>query len=69
MYEDIATTIDGGEGATAAQRKAALIGCAQNGGQMGVVVDTKNAAYSSTVFKNSKAKADGIVIKLVKLPA
>ncbi|KAM0272160.1 hypothetical protein ACHAQH_008837 [Verticillium albo-atrum] len=69
LYEDIASTIDGGEGATAAQRAKALIGCAKNGGQMGVAVNAKNAAYSSTEFKNSKAKADGIIVKLVKVPA
>ncbi|KAM0326098.1 hypothetical protein ACHAQA_006691 [Verticillium albo-atrum] len=69
LYEDIASTIDGGEEATSAQRSKALIGCAKNGGQMGVAVNTANAAYKSAEFKASKAKADGIVIKLVKLPA
>lgn len=66
LYEDIASTIDGGEEATEAQRQAALLGCAQNGGQMGVAVNTKNAAYDSADFKDSKARADGIVIKIVK---
>ncbi|KAH7010778.1 uncharacterized protein B0I36DRAFT_257296 [Microdochium trichocladiopsis] len=69
LYEDIASTIDGGEGATDAQRAAALMGCAVNGGQMGVAVNTKHEAYASAEFKASKAKADGVVIKLVKVPA
>ncbi|KXJ94906.1 hypothetical protein Micbo1qcDRAFT_173663 [Microdochium bolleyi] len=68
LYEDIASTIDGGESATDTQRSAALLGCAVNGGQMGVAVNTNNAAYTSTDFKASKAKADGIIIKLVKVP-
>ena len=68
LYADIANTIDGGDGATDAQRQAALLGCAQNGGQMGVAVNTSNPAYTSAEFKDSKARADGIVIKIVKKP-
>ncbi|KAL8419453.1 hypothetical protein RB594_002608 [Gaeumannomyces avenae] len=68
LYEDIASTIDGGREATEKQRSAALIDCAANGGQTGVAINNANRAYSSQEFKDSKARADGIVIKLVKMP-
>ncbi|KAL8365069.1 hypothetical protein RB595_004063 [Gaeumannomyces hyphopodioides] len=68
LYEDIASTTDGGEYATEKQRSAALLGCAANGGQMGVAVNMANEAYSSQEFKDSKAGSDGIAIKLIKMP-
>lgn len=67
-FLDMANTIDGGENASDAAKKAALLGCDTNGGQMGVIVDTNNARYSSDVYKALNAKPQGIIIKLVKDP-
>jgi hypothetical protein len=36
LYVDIADTIDGGANATPAQRSASLLGCAAQGGQIGI---------------------------------
>ncbi|OAQ77783.1 hypothetical protein VFPBJ_08255 [Purpureocillium lilacinum] len=68
LYADLATTIDGGEGATDAQKKAALLGCGANGGQLGVKANTTNPLYSTDEYKKSGAKPEGIIIKLVKAP-
>ncbi|KAM7195857.1 hypothetical protein V8F33_006506 [Rhypophila sp. PSN 637] len=66
LYEDLANTIDGGEDGSKAS--SALIGCASNGGQMGVVFDAKNAAYNTDEYKKSRKTPRGLVIKLVRAP-
>ncbi|KAL7624111.1 hypothetical protein AAE478_005668 [Parahypoxylon ruwenzoriense] len=68
LYEDLASTIDGGPDATEAQQQAALLGCATNGGQMGVKFDASNPAYNTDEYKSTKARPDGIIIKLVRAP-
>ncbi|EJT80332.1 hypothetical protein GGTG_00333 [Gaeumannomyces tritici R3-111a-1] len=67
-YEDMADSIDGSEGATDAERKAALLGCGTNGGQRGVVAKSSNPAYQTQEYKSTGAKPEGIVIKLIGAP-
>jgi hypothetical protein len=69
LFEDIANTIDGGETATDAQKKASLTGCGQNGGSVGVLVNKANPYYATDAFKKSGATTDGLIIKIVKAPA
>lgn len=68
LYEDLAAAIDGGEGASNEQKKAALAGCGANGGQLGVKANVTNKLYQTDEYKKSGAKPEGIVIKLVKAP-
>ncbi len=68
LYEDLANAIDGGKDATPDQKKAALAGCGKNGGQYGVTANTANPLYATDEYKNSGAKPEGIIIKLVKAP-
>lgn len=70
LYTDIATTIDGGgEHASDQDRKESLLGaCGIHGGMVGVRVNASDPAYSSAEYKNSKAKPEGIIIKIVKAP-
>ncbi|KAI1197902.1 hypothetical protein F5X97DRAFT_324117 [Nemania serpens] len=42
LFSDIANTIDGGSGATAAQQAEAIIGCASSGDPLGVVYNASN---------------------------
>jgi hypothetical protein len=68
-YYDLARTIDGGENATPEQRAASLLGaCGTNGGQLGVIVDLTNPAYSTPEYIASGAKPQDIIIKLVRDP-
>lgn len=69
LYTDLANAIDGGENASPADKENALLGCGKNGGQFGVHADTKNPAYNTPEYQNSKAKPEGIIIKLVRDPA
>lgn len=69
-YYDLARTIDGGEDATAEQRAASLLGgCGANGGQLGVIVDSTNAAYKTPDYISSGMKPADIIVKLVRDPA
>lgn len=68
LYVDIANAIDGGEGATEEQKQASLLGCGTSGGMFGVVADATNPAYNTQEYKDSKARPEGILIKLVKAP-
>lgn len=68
LFTDIADAIDGGVGATEEQKKAALMGCAANGGQIGVKTDPANPLYNTKEYKDSKAKPEGIVLKIVRTP-
>ncbi|KFA45430.1 hypothetical protein S40293_11526 [Stachybotrys chartarum IBT 40293] len=67
-FDDLATTIDGGPGATAAQRAAALVGCNTAGGQMGVQLNTTDPRYQQPQFLDGTFSNTGIVIKLVRNP-
>lgn len=72
LFEDIATTIDGGDPATkpsAAKVKASLTGCGVNGGSMNVTVDKTRKEYKTAEYIKSKAVNSGIIIKIVKAPA
>jgi hypothetical protein len=69
-YTDIAATIDGGEGATAAQKAASLLGaCGKNGGQVKVTVNPNDPAYKTPAYIASGAKPQDIIIKLVRDPS
>lgn len=67
LFEDIATTLDGGAGAngTDAQKAGFIVGCGTDGGSMGVAVNTTSPSYNSTVFQNLYSVTDGILIKVV----
>ncbi|KAG6001333.1 hypothetical protein E4U21_004431 [Claviceps maximensis] len=68
LYEDLASTIDGGKGASVDAKMAALAGCGANGGQLGVKVDKANPLYNTVEYRQSGAIPDGIIVKLVKAP-
>ena len=65
LFEDIATTIDGGPNATPEQQAAALLGCATDGGSLGTIVNATNPAYTSAAYKALSAVSSGLVIKVV----
>lgn len=65
LYEDVATTIDGGPDATPEQADEALIGCDTEGGSLGVLVNSTHPTYNSTAYKTLSAVTSGIVIKVV----
>ncbi|KAI0377232.1 hypothetical protein F5Y04DRAFT_264927 [Hypomontagnella monticulosa] len=57
LYTDMADTIE-----------KTLLGCGTNGGMVGVTADATNPAYNTDEYKATKAKPEGIIIKLVKAP-
>lgn len=65
LFEDIATTIDGGATATAADKQKAIIGCLSSGGSLGVLVNSANPAYSSATYTAAGYTPDGILVKIV----
>lgn len=71
LYTDIAATIDGGgEHASDQARKESLLGaCGTHGGMVAVKVNASDPAYNSAEYKNSMAKPQGIIIKIVKAPS
>ncbi|KAF1817735.1 uncharacterized protein K489DRAFT_328891 [Dissoconium aciculare CBS 342.82] len=67
LYTDIADAIDGGETASAAQKKQALLGgCGVHGGMVGVKTNSSNPAYNTDEYKKTKAKPTGLLVKIVK---
>jgi hypothetical protein len=60
LYDDLASTIDAIGG---------ILECNESGGQMPVMVNKTNPAYSSAEYKATKARPDGITIKLVRDPS
>ncbi|KZZ92600.1 hypothetical protein AAL_06226 [Moelleriella libera RCEF 2490] len=68
LFDDIANTIDGGPKATPEQKAAALYGCATDGGQVAVKVNTSDPRYQQEQFVNGTFTNQGIVIKLVRNP-
>lgn len=67
-FDDLANTIDGGAGATAAEKAAALYGCDTAGGQMGVQITADDPRYQEEQFLDGTYTNEGIVIKLVRNP-
>ena len=65
LFEDIATTLDGGERATDDLKAKAIIGCLTNGGSLGVLVNSSNPAYSSDTYTSSGYTTKGLLIKIV----
>lgn len=65
LFEDIASTIDGGEKATDEDKKKAIIGCLASGGSLGVQANLDNKAYSSEKYKAAIYSPEGIMIKVV----
>ncbi|GAB0138068.1 hypothetical protein EsDP_00006314 [Epichloe bromicola] len=63
---DIANAIDGGENASEDEKKAALIGCGEHGGQMVVVLDDTFNRYNDNIFKNQDAEPDDCIVKLIR---
>lgn len=68
LFADIATTIDGGPGASTAAQQAAIIGCLTAGGSLGVLVNSTNPAYNTSTYTSSDYTPDGILIKIVQAP-
>ena len=65
LYGDIATTIDGGEGAAGVDQTTILASCLKDGGTLGVRVNLTNPAYKSASYNHTGYTPDGILIKLV----
>ncbi len=65
LFADIANTIDGGVGATDAQKAAALIGCGTAGGSLGVVYDASNPQYNTAAYIANGYTPSGLLIKIV----
>ncbi|KAI6083746.1 hypothetical protein F4821DRAFT_262617 [Hypoxylon rubiginosum] len=63
LFEDIATTIDGGE--TTAAHQASIVDCLTEGGSLGVLVNSTNAAYSAATYTSAGYTPQGILIKIV----
>jgi hypothetical protein len=68
LFADIANTIDGGAGASAAQKAAALIGCGTDGGSLGVIYNASNPAYLASTYPAGYTPA-GILVKIVTTAA
>lgn len=65
LFEDIATTIDGGERATDADKAKAIVGCLTDGGSLGVLVNSTHPAYKSATYVSNGYTPEGILIKIV----
>ncbi|OIW25391.1 hypothetical protein CONLIGDRAFT_685237 [Coniochaeta ligniaria NRRL 30616] len=63
LFDDMATTIDGGgDTATDAQKRAAIIGCLSDDGSLGVVVNATNPAYVTEEYVASGYQPDPTAI-------
>jgi hypothetical protein len=65
LFEDIATTIDGGPGAADAQKAKAIVGCLSDGGSLGVLVNSTHPAYNATSYVSKGYTSHGILIRIV----
>ncbi|KAK3377415.1 hypothetical protein B0T24DRAFT_678247 [Lasiosphaeria ovina] len=66
-YEDITTTIEGGEGATAAQQTDTIVSCGTDGGSREVKANTAQTAYDEYIkLYRGEYVAGEIVIKVVQ---
>jgi len=73
LLEDVANTIDGGEGdenlpAWEVDVEDSIMGCGTAGGQRAVKVSKDNELYLSDEFVESGASSDGVIIKIVARP-
>jgi hypothetical protein len=66
LFEDVATTIDGGENATPEQQQNALLGCGTDGGAYGVQANLSNPAYSAASYVAAGYKTSGLLVKVVR---
>ncbi|AEO59752.1 hypothetical protein MYCTH_54036, partial [Thermothelomyces thermophilus ATCC 42464] len=64
LFADIATTIDGGPNASAAQQAAALISCGTDGGSLGVAVNASHPTYKGSTCPAGYTTS-GILVKTV----
>lgn len=62
LFEDVATTIDGGTGPI---KLTGIHRCQTDGGSYGVRVNATNPAYSLPTYVDAGYVADGIIIKVV----
>jgi hypothetical protein len=67
-FNDIATTIDGGENAMDADKAKVLWGCNTAGGQMAVQVNATDPLYQSAEYVNGGFVNTGIILKVVHKP-
>ncbi len=66
LFEDIATTIDGGEKATAEEQLNFLLGCGTDGGAFTVQANLTNPAYADAAYVGAGYKTGGLLVKVVK---
>lgn len=64
LFEDIATTVDGGAKATDPEKQAAIIGCLSSGGLLGVQANVKNPIYTSDKYKAAHSSPDRVSVKV-----
>lgn len=67
LIEDIATTIDGGEKATAEQEAKAIISCGADGGTLAIQVSTANPAYRADSYVKAGWNTSGILVKVTNV--
>lgn len=67
LLEDVANTIDGGLHPTEASLEKSLLGCGTNGGMIGIQWNSSNPIYTSAKYNATKAKPDGLIMKIVRL--
>ncbi|PVH68153.1 hypothetical protein DL98DRAFT_441869, partial [Cadophora sp. DSE1049] len=65
LFADIANTINGGVGATDAQKAASLLGCGTDGGSLGVVYNASNAQYNTAAYLTNSYTPTGLIVKIV----
>jgi hypothetical protein len=65
VIKDIANTIDGGYNATDEQKRGAIIGCGENGGEAGVRVDLTNPAYNYPEYREKGYTPNGVLVRVV----
>lgn len=65
LFEDIATTIDGGATATDPEKQKAIVGCLSSGGSLGVRFNSSNPAYLSATYAEAGYTPDGVMVKIV----
>jgi hypothetical protein len=65
VFKDIATTIDGGYNATDEQKRGAIIGCGENGGEAGARIDLSNPAYNYPEYHEKGYTPNGVLVRIV----
>ncbi|KAI0903315.1 hypothetical protein F4823DRAFT_299873 [Ustulina deusta] len=64
LFADIANTIDGGAGATDAQKANSILGCGTSGGSFGVVANLSAPAYTAATYPAGYSTS-GVLVKIV----